>query len=408
MNDSRGPIRSGGDEATRPLLDEETVADPSPRSAIEDEPTVADPAPAPSPPPPPPPAPASAPTTGEDPGATGVWGRSTTIEATESGIAETPEAESPSVSTQASATATPAAPGGAVRDRIVILGRRNAGKTIFLARVYEQLWRSTDDFHMRALDGNDHLFFMETARVLSERVWPPATGSSTQVHLEVTLDGRTRRVTSLDYSGEVFKRAFIDGSVDPGTIELLANLDRAAAVILLVDPGIVLHGTPEQIAEDEFGLTAAVRRVRQGPGGGSIPIALVLTKLDLHGRVVRECGGLVGFVKSHLFPLLRALHRVRVFGCVAVRSRADAMGRPRPDPATPPMGLLEPLEYCMKAMPQTPTPVPVASGPAPAKGADADEDGGLARLALPLGIVAAAGIAAGFAIAWALGIVGGT
>jgi len=293
------------------------------------------------------------------------------------------------------------------RDRIVVLGRRNAGKTIFLARVYEQLWRSTDDFHMRAIDGNDHLFFMETTRVLSERVWPPATGSSTQVHLEVTLDGRTRRVTSLDYSGEVFKRAFIDGSVDPGTIELLANLDRAAAVILLVDPGIVLHGTPEQIAEDEFGLTAAVRRVRQGPGGGSIPIALVLTKLDLHGRAVRECGGLVGFVKSHLFPLLRALHRVRVFGCVAVRSRSDAMGRPRPDPATPPMGLLEPLEYCMKAMPEIPTPVPgVASrDSSPPRESEPDE-GGFARLALPLGIVAAAGIAAGFLIAWALGMVG--
>ena len=386
MNEPRATIESEPDGAP--------VFDAAVESSTEEEPTVADPDAMPSP----------VDSGRADPGATGAWGRSTTLEATDSGISEAREQtpSSPPVPSTISGAAT-----GTVRDRIVILGRRNAGKTIFLARVYEQLWRSTDEFHMRALDGNDHLFFMETARVLSERVWPPATGSSTQVHLEVTLDGRTRRVTSLDYSGEVFKRAFIDGSVDPGTIELLANLDRAAAVILLVDPGIVLHGTPEQIAEDEFGLTAAVRRVRQGPGGGSIPIALVLTKLDQHGRVVRECGGLVGFVKSHLFPLLRALHRVRVFGCVAVRSRSDAMGRPRPDPATPPMGLLEPLEFCMKAMPETPTPVPgVAShDSSPPREADPD-DGGLARLALPLGIVAAAGIAAGFLIAWALGMVG--
>jgi hypothetical protein len=393
--DPRATTESDADEATVPdsILpespgNEDTAADPDAMTT----PSVRE-------------STSSVPAIESDPGATGSWGRSTTLEATDAGISESQE---PSTAVPTSPTRRPVA-SGAVRDRIVILGRRNAGKTIFLARVYEQLWRSTDNFHMRALDGNDHLFFMETARVLSERVWPPATGSSTQVHLEVTLEGRTRKVTSLDYSGEVFKRAFIDGSVDPGTIELLANLDRAAAVILLVDPGIVLHGTPEQIAEDEFGLTAAVRRVRQGTGGGSIPIALVLTKLDLHGRVVRECGGLVGFVKNHLFPLLRALHRVRVFGCVAVRSRPDAMGRPRPDPATPPMGLLEPLEYCMKAMPETPAAAQVSTARAAAPSTEtADDAGAFARLALPLGIVAAAGIAAGFIIAWALGMVGGT
>ena len=61
----------------------------------------------------------------------------------------------------------------------------------------------------------------------------------------------------------------------------------------------------------------------------------------------------------------------------------------------------------MKAMPETPTPVPgVAShDSSPPREADPD-DGGLARLALPLGIVAAAGIAAGFLISWALGMVG--
>lgn len=394
MNDPRA--------ATDAELDEATVPDPTVEDSLdgsEEDRTPAQPSVLPER--------SKVPTSHGDPGATGSWGRSTTLEATDDGVSESGD-PSPTVSA-ARGDAGRSGPSGAIRDRIVILGRRNAGKTIFLARVYEQLWRSTDNFHMRALDGNDHLFFMETARVLSERVWPPATGSSTQVHLEVTLEGRTRQVSSLDYSGEVFKRAFIENAVDPGTIELLNSLDRAAAVILLVDPGIVLHGTPEQIAEDEFGLTAAVRRVRQGSGGAAVPIALVLTKLDLHGRVVRECGGLVGFVKSHLFPLLRALHRVRVFGCVAVRSRPDAMGRPRPDPATPPMGLLEPLEYCMNSMPENPTPVANRSvaTPTPVRAPDGGESA-LAKLALPLGLVAAAGIAAGFLIAWALGTVGGT
>ena len=302
---------------------------------------------------------------------------------------------------------------GAIRDRIVVLGRRKAGKTIFLARLYEQLWRSTDAIHMRAVDGNDHLFFMETIRVLSERVWPPATGSSTRIPLEVTLDGKARTLVSLDYSGEVFKRAFLEQVSDPDTDELLDHLDRAAAVILLVDPGLVLHGTPEQIAEDEFGMTAAVRRIRKGPGGSHIPIALVLTKLDAHGRVVRECGGLVGFVKTHLFPLLRALHRVRVFGCVAVRTRPDALGQPRPDPSTPALGLLEPLDHCLRGMPEIPVALP-ASAPRAARSLEfASTDSNAEpvptwRFVALMAILVLVGVVAGLGIAWAIGLAGGS
>jgi hypothetical protein len=300
---------------------------------------------------------------------------------------------------------------GAVRDRIVVLGRRKAGKTIFLARLYEQLWRSTGAVHMRAIDGNDHLFFMETIRVLSERVWPPATGSSTRIPLEVTLDGKPRTLVSLDYSGEVFKRAFLEQVSDPDTEELLSHLDRAAAVILLVDPGLVLHGTPEQIAEDEFGMTAAVRRIRQGQGGSHIPIALVLTKLDAHGRVVRECGGLVGFVKTHLFPLLRALHRVRVFGCVSVRTRPDAMGQPRPDPSTTALGLLEPLEHCLRAMPEIPVSQPPPRRPQTIERVEqASDDESLSswKFMALMAMLVAIGAVAGFLIAWAVGLVGAT
>ncbi len=298
---------------------------------------------------------------------------------------------------------------GSVRDRIVVLGRRKAGKTIFLARLYEQLWRSTGAVHMRAIDGNDHLFFMETIRVLSERVWPPATGSSTRIPLEVTLDGKSRTLVSLDYSGEVFKRAFLEQVSDPDTEELLDHLDRAAAVILLVDPGLVLHGTPEQIAEDEFGMTSAVRRIRQGQGGSHIPIALVLTKLDAHGRVVRECGGLVGFVKTHLFPLLRALHRVRVFGCVAVRTRPDALGQPRPDPSTHALGLLEPLEHCLRAMPEIPVGSPAPRAPrAVESDAPASTEPSVStwKFIALMAIFVMIGAAAGFLIAWAVGLAG--
>ena len=51
---------------------------------------------------------------------------------------------------------------GTPRDRIVILGRRKAGKTVFLARLYEQLWNAhPSGLTMRTLEGTGHVALME-------------------------------------------------------------------------------------------------------------------------------------------------------------------------------------------------------------------------------------------------------
>jgi len=237
-----------------------------------------------------------------------------------------------------------------VRDRIVVLGRRKAGKTIYMSRLYEQLWRSSGDLHMRAVSGADHLYFLRNIKDLQEGRWPAATGGSTYAAIEIEYLRRKHLMVILDYAGEVFRRAFVDGIVDESSSELLDHVDRAAAVILLVDPSVATSGSLEEFADDDFGMAAAIRRIRDWPGGGEVPVALVLTKIDQSKRRLQQIGGLVAFVKKYYGHLLRTIGAVKVFGAAAVRQAEDGLGRPMPDLAKDPVGIIEPLTYCLRRL----------------------------------------------------------
>jgi len=236
------------------------------------------------------------------------------------------------------------------RDRIVVLGRRKAGKTIFMARLYEQLWQSDGDMHMRTVSGNDHLYFMRNIKQLREGSWPAATGGSTYAAIEVDHAGRKHLMVMLDYAGEVFRRAFVEGIVDESSEELLDHVDRAAAVILLIDPSVAVSGDIEDFTDDDYGMAAAIRRIRDWPGGETVPVAVVLAKIDRFKRELEDAGGLVPFVELHYRPLLRQIGKVRVFGASAVRQTLDGLGQSRPAMRKRPVGLVEPLQYCLKRL----------------------------------------------------------
>lgn len=242
------------------------------------------------------------------------------------------------------------APDAKVRDRIVVLGRRKAGKTIFMARLYEQLWQSEGEMHMRTVSGNDHLYFMRNIKELREGSWPAATGGSTYAAIEVDYARRKHLMVLLDYAGEVFRRAFVEGIVDESSEELLDHVDRAAAVMLLIDPSVAVEGNVEDFADDDYGMAAAIRRIRDWPGGESVPVAIVLTKIDRFKRRLEDSGGLVPFVERYYRPLLRQIGKVRVFGASAVRQSVDGLGKARPAMTKRPVGLVEPLKYCLKRL----------------------------------------------------------
>lgn len=129
------------------------------------------------------------------------------------------------------------------RDRIVILGRTQAGKTVYMSRLYEQLWNSKSPLvHMRALSGIPHMTLMKMISSMQEGLWPQATIGQTHIDVEVSFANRKFKMIMLDYPGEVFSKAFVQGEIDrEDTRDLVEHIDRAAGAILLVDPKMQLN-----------------------------------------------------------------------------------------------------------------------------------------------------------------------
>ena len=244
--------------------------------------------------------------------------------------------------------------GPVLRDRIIVLGRRRSGKTVYLARLYERLWTSRGEMHMAAVDGQTHLGLLAQLDAMEKKRWPASTETLSHFTIDITYKGEKFLMVAFDYPGEVFRRAFMEGSDEPAVRELLDNLDRAAAAIVLVDPGVVFGGDRIEQADQDFGLVAAIKRIREWPGAESVPVAITLTKCDRFREELDNAGGIAQFVKERYSNLHRTAfqggRRGMVFACSAVSSKKDGLGREIPDLSKPPKGLIEPLQYCLEHM----------------------------------------------------------
>ncbi len=254
------------------------------------------------------------------------------------------------------------------RDRIVIIGRRRAGKTIFLARLYELLWQGctlvdgkvvaksamppagrVTTISCRSLSGAAHSQFMRVVEELKAGRWPAATIGNSYAELSIEHNGKKHTMTALDYPGEVFRKAFMSDADEADTLELLAAIDRAAAVIFLIDPAVVAGGGSEA-DEDTFGLTQAAARIRAAPGGNSVPIAAVFTKCDVNRALIKEAGGVRAFAEKHFSQMFRSVERTSVFACSAVRVTQNGLGKIVPRAESAGENLVEPLRYCLELM----------------------------------------------------------
>ncbi|MDC0429386.1 GTPase domain-containing protein [Phycisphaerales bacterium] len=246
---------------------------------------------------------------------------------------------------------SPAIPGE--RDRVVILGRRRAGKTIFLARLYEMGWNNPDPsgLRMMALDGNAHRNLMMVSDSLGRGKWPAATASSEPFVIEVSHLGQKTPLVAIDYAGEIFTNAFIREQQDEQSQILREHVDRAVGVILLLDPSIAIHGQVDERVDDDYGMVRAIRRIREWPGGGAIPITLVMTKCDEHLSLIKSEGGLRSFARKW-YPnlVIAAGGRMKLYACAAVHARLDARGESIPDTRKDGQNLIEPLAYCLEGL----------------------------------------------------------
>jgi hypothetical protein len=226
---------------------------------------------------------------------------------------------------------------------------------VFLARLYERLWNSKEAMHMAAVDGRTHVALLSQISDMSKRRWPAATDAISEFAFDVTYRDEIFAMTAPDYPGEVFRRAFMGGDPnEPAVRELLDNIDRAAAVIVLVDPHVASEGDILTMSEQDFGLVAAIKRIRDSAGAEHVPVAITLTKCDRFREEIESAGGPGKYIRTHYMNLCRVVFRKgsrgTVFACSAVTVKRDGMGNEVPDISKPPRGLVEPLQYCLEAL----------------------------------------------------------
>jgi len=200
---------------------------------------------------------------------------------------------------------------------------------------------------MRAISGETHKACMQVIEDLRKGNWPAGTLGAQYCDIEIGYRGAKHLLVALDYPGEVFRKAFVDNSDTEDARELLDHVDRAAAVLILLDAEVIESGALHESIDDDYGMVQAVNRIREWPNGHDVPIVIVFTKCDVRKHLLRDSGGLRAFTLQHYKNLIRASGKFKVFACAAVHTkRSDAINA-SPNMEPEPIGVVEPLEYCL-------------------------------------------------------------
>ena len=229
------------------------------------------------------------------------------------------------------------------RDRIIILGRRSSGKTVYLSVLYNKLWNSLGSIRIKALKGASHVEFVKNVEDLKSNTWPPATQGLSENLLELTYNEQKRTIVALDYPGEVFTNAFVKEVESNETKVLLDHIDHAQALIVLIDPEHIAEGDLHSKIDNNYGLLQAVNRIQNWPDGKDVPIVLVLTKADKNYALVKKDGGTKEFIVKHLSRLIRDIHGIKgcsvsAYGCLdTVASKKNNTSK-----------VEDPLLYCLQ------------------------------------------------------------
>lgn len=198
------------------------------------------------------------------------------------------------------------------RDRIVVIGRRSSGKTVYISLLYDMLWNSDGDFKMKAIKGTNHAEFIKTAVAIRQGNWPAATQGVSQAFIELDYRGQNRTMVVLDYPGEVFTDAFVRDVESKEVDALLDHMDHASAVILLVDPAHVTDGDVNSQIDNNYGILQAIDRIHNWPGGKDVPVILVFTKADKTISLFKQHNGSRAFAKKYFSSLIKTTRHLKL------------------------------------------------------------------------------------------------
>ncbi|MET9059597.1 TRAFAC clade GTPase domain-containing protein [Streptomyces antibioticus] len=209
---------------------------------------------------------------------------------------------------------------------IVMLGHSNAGKTTYIAMMYDLMRRGYGGFKIRAQDGALDRELRSAADAVRQGSYPPPSSRREQ-HVFRLSHGRR---TVADFTWTDYRGGALSGRTDDEeTSRVLAELTEADGIVVFVDA--------PHLAEDARGarevrrLTVLLQRAMEGRTS-RIPVVLAYTKADL-----LPPGDAWARATAPLDPLQRSLD-----GAAMVRAATVALScGPRP------AGVQVPVLWCL-------------------------------------------------------------
>jgi hypothetical protein len=116
--------------------------------------------------------------------------------------------------------------------QIVMLGHSNAGKTTYMALMYELMHEGYQGFQIRATTPADHAQLLGDARAIRQGDYPPPTSRRQKHNFSLNFQGRpVSDFTWSDYRGG----AITERSTNEDKAALLADLRRSDAIVIFAD-----------------------------------------------------------------------------------------------------------------------------------------------------------------------------
>jgi hypothetical protein len=255
------------------------------------------------------------------------------------------------------------------RDVVLLLGGSGAGKTVFTATLYQQLWsgarvvrgrvaqdvadgaaeRATRTIRGKARHIATHHELLRIAEDLAAGKWPAASVGISHVEVEVTLDGETELVSIVDYPGAELDRAINWQGSDPLSTELIWLAENASAFIVFIDPDCIAAGGA-QWDQDRAAIAHAIRLARRGAGREQTPVAIIVPKADRHKESVTSSGSARGLLAVRDPVLADLVQPAAYWPTSCISAVATVGGWLKPKRKRPPINVVEPLLYCLATL----------------------------------------------------------